>query len=70
MCIYEIDMATLFLMLTLDTMMTVEGDEEDSKAMSSSWWVWDLLSFSLLQILKEIWSEKLSITLSPGENSE
>jgi len=70
MCICEIDVLTLFLILISDTIMAVEEDEEDSKTMSSSWWAWDLLSFPLLQILKEIWSEKLSITLSLGENSE
>jgi len=30
----------------------------------------DLSSFSLSQTLNEIWSKKLSITLSLGENSE
>ena len=49
---------TLFLILTLDVMMAMEEDEKDFK------------TISLLQTLNEIQSEKLSITLSPGENSE
>jgi len=51
-------------------MMAVEENEEDSKASLSSWWARCLLSFSLLQTLNEIWSEKLSIILSPEENYE
>ena len=58
------------MILASVTMMAVEGDEENSKASLSSWWAWWLSSFSLLQTLNEIWSEKLSILLSPGENSE
>ena len=49
---------TLFLILTLDAMMAMEEDEKDSK------------TIFLLQTLNEIQSEKLSITLSLGENSE
>ena len=45
-------------MLTLDVMMAIEEDKKNSK------------TISLLQTLNEIQSEKLSITLSPGENSE
>ena len=66
----EMDVATSFLILASDAMMAMEGDEEDSKASLSSWWVQCLLSFSLLQTLNEIWSEKLTIILRPGENSE
>ena len=33
-------------------------------------WAQNLLSFLLSQISKEKWSEKLSIILKPGENSE
>ena len=58
MCICEIEVVTLFLMLTLDVMMAIEEDKKNSK------------TISLLQTLNEIQSEKLSITLSPGENSE
>ena len=58
MCICEIEVVTLFLILTLDVMMAMEEDEKDFK------------TISLLQTLNEIQSEKLSITLSPGENSE
>ena len=57
-------------MLTLNVIIAIEGDEEDSKTILSSWWAHDLLSFSLLQILNEKQSEKLSITLCLGENSE
>ena len=56
--------------IVLDTMMETDEDEEDSKTILLSNWVCDLLSFSLLNKLKEMWSEKLSITLRPGENSE
>ena len=58
MCIYKIEVVTLFLILTLDVMMAMEEDEKDFK------------TISLLQTLNEIQSEKLSITLSPEENSE
>jgi len=56
--------------IIFDAMIAVKGDEEDSKASSSSWQVRCLSSFSLLQTLNEIQSEKLSIILSPGENSK
>ena len=59
-----IDVATLFLMLISETMVVTEGD------ISSSSCLHDFLLFPFLQILKEIYSEKLSITLQPGENSE
>ena len=68
--IWAIDVATLFLMLTSDAMMATDEDEEDSKTISSSNWAHDLSSFSLLNKLEEMWSEKLSITLRPGENSK
>ena len=58
MCICEIEVVTLFLMLTLDVMMAIEEDKKNSK------------TISLLQTLNEIQSEKLSITLSPEENSK
>jgi len=45
-------------MLTSEAMMATKGDEEDSKTISSSWWVQDVSSLSLLQILNEIKSEK------------
>ena len=57
-------------MLVSDAMMATDEDEEDSRTISSSNWVCDLSSFSLLNKLKEMQSEKLSITLRPGENSE
>jgi len=65
-----IDVATLFLMLASATMMVTEGNDEFSRTISSSSCLHDLLLFSFLQLLKEIRSEKLSITLQPGENSE
>ena len=70
MCICTIEVATLFLMLAPVTMIVTKGNEEDSKTISLSNCTHDLSSFSLLQTLKEIRSEKLSITLRPGENSE
>jgi len=45
-------------MLTSEAMMATKGDEEDFKTISSSWWVQDVLSLSLLQTLNEIKSEK------------
>ena len=63
-----IDIAILFLMLISEAIIVTEKDEEDSKTISSSWWIWDLLSFSLSQTLNEIQSEKLSIILSLGKN--
>ena len=51
-------------------MMVTEGNDEFSRTISSSSCLHDLLLFSFLQLLKEIRSEKLSITLQSGENSE
>ena len=70
MYICVIDIAMWFLMLASVAMMATEGDEEDFKTILSSNWACDLSSFSLLYKLKEIQSEKLSITLRPGENSK
>ena len=67
---WAIDIATLFLMLTSDAMMATDENEENSKTISLSNWMHDLLYFSLLNRLKEMQSEKLSITLRPEENSE
>ena len=67
-CVME--MATLFLMLASKAIKATEGDEEDSKVNLSSSWAQNLLSFLLSQTLKEKRSEKLSIILKPGENSE
>ena len=50
--------------------MAIEGDDEFSRTILSSSCSCDLSLFPFLQILKEICSEKLSITLQPGENSE
>jgi len=62
--------AKLFLILISDATMATEGDREDSKTISLSTLACNLVSFSLSQILKEIWSEKLSIILKQEENSE
>ena len=70
MCMCVINVATLFLMLALVAMMAIEKDEEDSKIILLSNCAHDLSFFSLLNTLKKIQSEKLSITLRPGENSE
>ena len=70
MCVYNIDVTTLFLMFASEAMIVVEENDNDSKTISSSWWMWYLLSFSLLQILKEKWFEKLLIILHLGEISE
>ena len=66
----EMDIAILFLILASNAIMAVEGDEDDSKVKSSSCWAWCLSSFSLLQTLNAMRSEKLLIILSLGENSE
>ena len=68
MCMMEV--AMLFLMLASEAIKVTEGDEEDSKVNSSSSWAWNLLSFLLLQTLKEKQSEKLSIILKLGKNSD
>jgi len=52
------------------TMMAVDGELDDSITMLSSYWRHILLFFSLLHKLKENQSEKLSIILRPGDNSE
>ena len=65
-----IDVVTLFLMLASETMMVTEGDDKFSGTILSSSCLHNLLLFPFLQILKEICSEKLSITLQLGENSE
>jgi len=57
-------------MLASDTMIATDEDKKDSKTISLSNWACDLSLFSLLNKLKEIQSEKLSITLRPGENSK
>ena len=67
---YVMEVATLFLMLASDTTIATDGDDEDSKTMSSSSWAHNLISFLLSRILKEIHSEKVSIILKPDKNSE
>ena len=68
--ICKIDVAMLFLILAFNAIMIVESDKDDSKVKSSSCRAWCLLSFPLSWTLNAMWSEKLSIILSPDENSE
>ena len=69
-CICNIDIAMSFLMLASVTIMTVEGEFDDSIIMLLSCWVWLLLFFCLLCKLNKNQSEKLSIILWLWENSE
>jgi len=64
------EVATLFLILASEAIRATEGDKEDSIVISSSSWAQNLISFLLLQTLKEKQFEKMSIILKPGENSE
>jgi len=57
-------------MLASETMIVTEGDDVFFRTILSSSYLHDLLLFPFLQILKEIYSEKLLITLRPGENSK
>ena len=61
------DVAISFLMLALVTTIAVEGEENDLRTILSSCWRQILLFFSLLDILKENQSEKLSMILKPRE---
>jgi len=67
---YEMDVAMSFLMLASVTTMAMDMEEDDSKTILLSCWRWILSFFSLLDKLKEKQSEKLSMILEPGENSE
>ena len=71
MCICDINMAMLLLTLASMIMRASEGILEDSITILLSWWihVFRLSFFCLLNKLKEKWSEKVSITLKPKENS-
>ena len=68
----NIDIAILFLTLASMMMMALEGVLDALMTILSSCWIcaFKLLSFCLLNKLKENWFEKLSITLLPGENLE
>ena len=68
MCVCNINIAVLFLMLASVTTMAVDGELDDSMTMLLSWHAWFLSSFCLLCKLNTIQSEKLSITLWPGES--
>jgi len=70
MYICEIDVTMSFLILASVTTMAVDGELDDLITMFSSCWRHILLFFSLLHKLKENQSEKLSIILRPGDNSE
>ena len=63
------DMVMLFLILVFVAVMAVDGDDNDSMVIESSWWRQILSFFSLLLQLKEKQLEKMSITLEPGESS-
>ena len=69
MCTCEMDIAMSFLMLASNTMMAVELDEDASRTILSSCWQQILSFLFLIDKLKEIRSEKLSIILEPGESS-
>ena len=69
-CICNIDIAVLFLILASMTTIAVEGEFDNSMIMLSSCWVRVLLPSCLLCRLNTNQSEKLSITLWPGEGSE
>ena len=66
-CMCKMDVAISFLMLALVTTIAVEGEENDLRTILSSCWRQILLFFSLLDILKENQSEKLSMILKPRE---
>ena len=68
-CTCDIDVAMSFLMLASITTMAIDGEEEDWRTISLSFWK-QILSFSfLLANLKEKQSEKLSIIWEPGTSS-
>ena len=69
MCVCEMDVAMLFLILVSIITMAVEGKDDDSRTILLSCWRWILSFFSLLDILKEKQSKKMSIILEPGESS-
>jgi len=68
----DIDVVMSFLTLASMITMAVERESDDLITMLSSCWMWIflLLSWCILNKLNENWSEKLSITLWPDENSE
>ena len=70
MCICDIDVAILFLILASVTTIVVEKEFNNLIIVLSSCWVQVLLPFCLPCRLNTNWSEKLSITLWPGESSE
>ena len=63
------DVAMSFLMLASVTMMAMDKEDDNSKTILSSYWRQILSFFSLLDKLKEKWSEKLSMILEPRERS-
>ena len=69
-CVYKIDVAMSFLMLISVTTITVKEEENDLRTILLSCWRQILLFFSLLNILKENQSEKLSMILKPEESSK
>ena len=68
---WEMDVATLFLMLASVITSALDGVLEDSRAKLSSCWICDLRFWSLylLNKWKEKWLLNMSIILWPEENS-
>ena len=65
------DVATLFLMLALVITRAIVRVPYDLIAKLSSFWICSLiLLLHSLKGWKEKWSEKVSITLLPGDSSE
>ena len=69
MCMYEMDVAMLFLMLASDVMIAMDCKEEALITIESSWWIQSLLLFPFMHKLKENLSEKMSMIQKPGESS-
>ena len=70
MCVWEINVAMLFLILVSDAIMAVDWEEEALIIIELSYWIWDLLLFPFIHKLKENLSEKVSIIQEPGVSSE
>ena len=69
MCIWDIDVAILFLMLASITIMAKLGEEDDWSVISLSCCERFLSFLSLLAKLKEKRPENLLVILEPGLNS-
>ena len=69
-CMYTIDVAILFLMLTSEAMMATEGMKRTPRPFCQVDRCEIYRFYLCYRHWNEIQSEKLSITLSPGENSK